>query len=92
MVNKTKRLKLKTVLGKSFEALLSGVSTGISTVIAASTVILPWSIWIRLSNKEKGLDGGRFSIGVFALLDAASTPQLPLNEIQNKTPKYSTNF
>ena len=40
----TKRLTTKNVLGKSFEALLSGVSTGICTVMAASTVILPWSI------------------------------------------------
>ena len=57
---------MKNVLRKSFEALLSGVSTGINTVMAASTVILPWSNWIRLNNEEKILDGSRFSIGVFA--------------------------
>lgn len=55
-----KRLTLKDILAKSFEALLSGVSTGINTVMAASTATLQWQKWIRLSNKDRALDGNRF--------------------------------
>lgn len=51
--------------GRFFEALLSGVSTGTDTVMAARTVTLQWQDCIRLS-KDKTLDGNRFWIGVFA--------------------------